>query len=74
MGVMAQGYGNGLKSDAFAVTKSPRTDSGSESHENVDPFFLGDTGEELIEFEVGAPFTPVLPVCSLALAVLSTVA
>jgi hypothetical protein len=61
---MAQGRGNGLAPDSFAVTKSASADSGSESHENMDSLLVGDTDEELVELEAGAPVAPVFPVRS----------
>ena len=67
LGDMVQGCGDSLTSGAFAMTKSSRVDSGSESYAHMDSLFLYDADEELVELEVrGAPVTPDLPACSSA--------
>ena len=69
LGDMAQGRGDGLTADLSALTKSSRTDSGSESHENVDVLGLGDIDQELVEAEPCAPCAPIVPVSRTGLSV-----
>jgi hypothetical protein len=59
---MVQGRGNGLTSNLFAVAKSARTDSGSESHEDVGVLSSRGAPEELVGADVHAPRAPVVPV------------
>jgi hypothetical protein len=46
-----QGCGNGLAPNLFAVTKSARTDSGSESYEHVGVLLSRRTKEELLKLK-----------------------
>ena len=62
LGDMAQGCGNGLAPNLFAVTKSARTDSGSESHEHVGVLCARGSDKESVEVEAPAPRGPVAPV------------
>ncbi len=62
LGDMAQGCGNGLAPNLFAVAKSARTDSGSESHEHVGVLCARGSNKEGVEVEAPAPRGPVAPV------------